>query len=349
MKCALITGITGQDGSYLTELLLEKGYVVHGIIRRASTFNTDRIEHLYQDIHSCSARLVLHYGDLTDGTGLRRLLEQVSPQEVYNLGAQSHVRISFDQPEYTADAVAVGTLRLLEAVRDFEQRTGQKIKYYQAGSSEMFGKVKEIPQQETTPFYPRSPYGVAKVFAHWQTINYREAYGLFACNGILFNHESPRRGETFVTRKITRAAARIKLGLQEKLYLGNLEAKRDWGFAGDYVEAMWRMLQQAEPDDYIIATGKTHSVREFLERVFDQLNLKWQDFVEKDERYFRPTEVDILLGDASKAKRQLGWNPTVSLEQLVIMMVEHDLELARQEKTLKDAGHTTQHRRVFGK
>jgi len=340
MKTALITGITGQDGSYLSELLLKKGYVVHGIIRRSSTFNTDRIEHLYQDPHSSSAQFFLHYGDLTDGTGLRRLLEQVAPDEVYNLGAQSHVRVSFDQPEYTADAVAMGALRLLEAVRDFQQRTGRPIKYYQAGSSEMYGKIQDARQSETTPFYPRSPYGVAKVFAHWQTINYREAYGLFACNGILFNHESPRRGETFVTRKITRAATRIKLGLQEKLYLGNLDAKRDWGFAGDYVEAMWRMLQQAEPDDYVIATGKTHSVREFVVRVFEQLDLKWQDFVEKDERYFRPTEVDILLGDPAKAEEKLGWTPTVDLSALVTMMVEHDLDLAKQEKILKDAGHT---------
>ncbi|HIE65662.1 MAG TPA: GDP-mannose 4,6-dehydratase [Nitrospiria bacterium] len=346
MKIALITGVTGQDGSYLSELLLEKGYMVHGIIRRASTFNTDRVEHLYQDPHQSSTRFFLHHGDLTDGTGLRRLLEQVSPQEVYNLGAQSHVRVSFDQPEYTADAVAMGTLRLLEAVRDFEQRRGQRVKYYQAGSSEMYGKVHEVPQRETTPFYPRSPYGVAKVFAHWMTVNYREAYGLFACNGILFNHESPRRGETFVTRKITRAAARIKLGLQQKLYLGNLEAKRDWGFAGDYVEAMWRMLQQSEPDDYVIATGKTHSVREFIERVFERLDLKWQDYVEKDERYFRPTEVDILLGDPGKAQEKLDWKPTVDLDALVAMMLENDLELARQEKTLRDAGHKVLNRRV---
>ncbi|MFQ5580666.1 MAG: GDP-mannose 4,6-dehydratase [Nitrospiria bacterium] len=345
MKKAIITGITGQDGSYLAELLLSKGYIVHGIIRRASTFNTARVEHLYQDPHADKTRFFLHYGDLCDGTGLRRLLEHASPDEVYNLGAQSHVRVSFDQPEYTADAVAMGALRLLEAVRDFEQRTGRRVKYYQAGSSEMFGKVQEIPQRETTPFYPRSPYGVAKVFAYWQTVNYREAYGLFACNGILFNHESPRRGETFVTRKITRAAARIKMELQEKLYLGNLEAKRDWGFAGDYVEAMWLMLQNPDPDDYVIATGETYSVREFVERVFTRLGLQWQDFVETDPRYFRPTEVDILIGDASKAGKHLDWKPKVDLDGLITMMLENDMELARQEKTLKDAGHDLRARR----
>jgi len=299
MKKALITGITGQDGSYLAELLLSKGYEVHGIIRRASTFNTARIDHLYVDPHDPRARLFLYYGDLTDGTSLRKVLEAVCPDEVYNLGAQSHVRVSFDQPEYTADVVGMGTLRLLESLRDYQQRTGRQVKFYQAGSSEMFGKVQEVPQRETTPFRPRSPYGAAKAFAHWQTVNYREAYDLFACNGILFNHESPLRGETFVTRKVTRPVTRIKLGLQEKLYLGNLDAKRDWGFAGDYVEAMWLMLQQEEPDDYVIATGETHSVREFVELVFSKLGLEWTRYVEEDPRYFRPTEVDLLQGDPS--------------------------------------------------
>ncbi|KKM10717.1 GDP-D-mannose dehydratase [Clostridiales bacterium PH28_bin88] len=336
---ALITGITGQDGSYLTELLLDKGYEVHGLIRRSSTFNTDRIDHLYEDPHLQGVRLFLHYGDLSDGTGLRRVLEEVQPDEVYNLGAQSHVKVSFEQPEYTADIVGLGTLRLLEAIRDYQQRTGKVVKMYQAGSSEMFGKVHEIPQKETTPFHPRSPYAVAKVYAYWQTVNYREAYGLFAANGILFNHESPRRGETFVTRKITRAATRIKLGLQEKLYLGNLDAKRDWGYAGDYVEAMWLMLQQEEPDDYVIATGETRSVREFVEAVFERLSLNWKEYVEIDPRYFRPAEVDILLGDASKARKKLGWKPKTSFDELVNMMVRSDLELARRERTLLDAGH----------
>lgn len=340
---ALITGITGQDGSYLSELLLAKGYEVHGIIRRSSTFNTSRIDHLYKDFHKPDCGLFLHYGNLLDGTALRRVLENVEPEEVYNLGAQSHVRVSFDEPEFTVNVDALGTLRLLEAIRDFQQRRGKKIRYYQAGSSEMFGKVQETPQKETTPFYPRSPYGCAKVFSHWQTINYREAYDMFACNGILFNHESPRRGETFVTRKITRAATRIKLGLQDKLYLGNLDAKRDWGFAGDYVEAMWLMLQQDEPDDFVIATGETHSIKEFLTGVFDRLSLKWEDHVEIDPRYFRPTEVDLLLGDASKARKKLGWAPKVTFEGLIEMMVEGDLELARQEKTLKDAGHKIVH------
>ena len=338
-KRALITGITGQDGSYLAELLLDKGYEVHGIIRRASTFNTDRIDHLYKDPHDPDARLFLHYGDLTDGTGLRRILERVQPDEIYNLAAQSHVKVSFEQPEYTADVVATGTLRLLEALRDYMQISGREVRFYQAGSSEMFGAVPP-PQSEKTPFYPRSPYAVAKVAAYWYAVNYREAYGMFIANGILFNHESPRRGETFVTRKITRAAGRIKLGLQKKLYLGNLDAKRDWGFAGDYVEAMWRMLQQPEPDDYVVATGESYSVREFLEEAFGLLDLDWRDYVEIDPRYFRPTEVDYLLGDPSKAKKKLGWEPKVSFKELVKMMVEHDLELARQEKTLKDAGHT---------
>lgn len=339
MKKALVTGITGQDGSYLSELLIEKGYEVHGIIRRSSSFNTERVDHLYQDPHKEGTRLFLHYGDLSDGTGLRRILEEVKPDEVYNLGAQSHVKVSFEEPEYTADIDALGTLRLLEAIRDYRDRTGHDVRFYQACSSEMFGKVVETPQKETTPFYPRSPYGVAKVFGYWQTVNYREAYGLFAVNGILFNHESPRRGETFVTRKITRAATRIKLGLQEKLYLGNLDARRDWGFAGDYVEAMWLMLQQEKPDDYVVATGKTYSVREFTEKVFDRLGLDWQSYVEIDPRYFRPTEVDLLLGDPSRAKTILGWTPKVDLDGLVNMMVDHDMEIARQEKTLRDAGH----------
>ena len=345
MKRALITGITGQDGSYLAELLLEKGYEVHGIIRRSSTFNTERIDHLYQDPHKPGARLLLHYGDLSDGTGLRRVLERVKPDEVYNLGAQSHVKVSFEEPEYTADIDALGTLRLLEAVRDYRDRTGHDVRFYQACSSEMFGKVVETPQKETTPFYPRSPYGVAKVFSYWQTVNYREAYDLFAGNGILFNHESPRRGQTFVTRKITRAATRIKLGLQDKLYLGNLEAKRDWGFAGDYVEAMWMMMQQEKPEDYVVATGKTYSVREFAEKVFGRLELDWQRYVEIDPHYFRPTEVDQLIGDPTKANKELKWKPKVDIDGLVDMMVEHDLELAGQEKTLGDAGHLFSGRR----
>jgi len=338
MKKALITGITGQDGAYLAELLLDKGYEVHGIIRRASTFNTDRIDHLYQDPHEPNVRLFLHYGDLTDGTGLRRILEKAQPGEIYNLGAQSHVKVSFDQPEYTADVVATGTLRLLEALRDYMQVSGRQVRFYQAGSSEMFGAALP-PQSETTPFHPRSPYAVAKVAAFWYGVNYREAYGMFVANGILFNHESPLRGETFVTRKITRAAGRIKLGLQKKLYLGNLDAKRDWGFAGDYVEAMWRMLQQDEPDDYVVATGKAYSVREFLEAAFGLLDLDWQEYVEIDPRYFRPAEVDYLLGDPRKANERLGWEPRVTFKELVRMMVERDLELAKQEKTLKEAGH----------
>ncbi len=324
-KRALITGITGQDGSYLSELLLENGYEVHGIIRRTSTFNTDRIDHLYIDPHSPEARLFLHYGDLTDGTTLRRILEEVQPVEVYNLGAQSHVRVSFDSPEYTADTVGMGTLRLLEAVRDYQQRTGVEVRYYQAGSSEMFGKVQEIPQKETTPFYPRSPYACAKVYAHWQTVNYRESYGLFACNGILFNHESPRRGETFVTRKITMALARIVAGKQKKIYLGNLDSKRDWGYAKDYVRAMWLMLQQDRADDYVVATKETYSVREFLDIAFKHVNLDWKDYVEFDERYLRPAEVDLLIGDPSKAKEKLGWTPSVTFEQLVHLMVDADL------------------------
>jgi GDPmannose 4,6-dehydratase len=339
MKRALITGITGQDGSYLTELLLAKGYEVHGIIRRSSSFNTSRIDHIYQDPHEKGARLKLHYGDLMDGNGLSRLMHEVQPDEVYNLGAQSHVRVSFDQPIFTADADAVGTLRILEAVRNYGDQSGRKARFYQASSSEMYGKVQEVPQKETTPFYPRSPYGCAKVFGHWITVNYRESYGMHASCGILFNHESPRRGETFVTRKITRAVGRIKLGMQSKLYLGNLDALRDWGYAGDYVEAMWLMLQQPEPDDYVVATGTMISVRTFCELAFGHVGLDYKDFVEIDPRYFRPAEVEQLLGDPSKAKAKLRWNPTTTVEELARMMVEHDLELARREKTLRDAGH----------
>ncbi len=324
-KRALITGITGQDGSYLSELLLAKGYEVHGIIRRTSTINTDRLDHMYQDPHLPETKLFLHYGDLTDGTTLGRILEAVQPHEVFNLGAQSHVRVSFDSPEYTVDAVGMGTLRLLEALRDYQQRNDQEIRFYQAGSSEMYGLVQAVPQNEDTPFYPRSPYACAKVYAHWQTINYRESYKLFACNGILFNHESPRRGETFVTRKITRAIARIVAGQQKKLYLGNLDSKRDWGYAKDYVEAMWLMLQQDQPDDYVVSTGETHSVREFLEEAFSYVNLKWDDYVEIDPRYFRPAEVDLLLGDSSKAKQKLGWEPKVTFKGLVELMVDADL------------------------
>jgi GDPmannose 4,6-dehydratase len=326
LKKCLITGITGQDGSYLSELLLDHGYEVHGIIRRTSTFNTDRIDHIYEDPHSEQANLFLHYGDLTDGTTLRRILEEVQPTEIYNLGAQSHVRVSFDVPEYTVDAVAMGTLRLLEAIRDYRQRTGIDVRYYQAGSSEMFGKVQAVPQSETTPFYPRSPYACGKVYAHWQTVNYRESYGMFACNGILFNHESPRRGETFVTRKITRALARIVAGQQSKIYMGNLDSKRDWGYAKDYVRAMWLMLQQSEPDDYVVATGETYSVREFLEIAFNYVNLNWEDYVAFDERYLRPAEVDLLIGDPNKAKTKLGWQPSVTFEELVQLMVEADLQ-----------------------
>jgi len=332
MRKALITGITGQDGSYLAELLLAKGYEVHGIIRRSSSFSTQRIEHLYRDPHERGARLLLHYGDLTDGAGLRQIITTVQPDEVYNLGAQSHVRVSFDQPVYTVQTDAVGTLRLLEAIRD----TGLKTRFYQASSSEMYGGVAETPQSETTGFYPRSPYGCAKVFAFWQTVNYREAYGMFACNGILFNHESPRRGETFVTRKITRAATRIKEGLQDRLYLGNLDAKRDWGFAGDYVEAMWLMLQQDQPDDYVVATGETHSVREFLGEVFGLVGLDWQEHVEIDRRYFRPTEVDVLLGDATKAQTKLGWRPKVTFKALAKMMTEQDWTIAKEERVIAD-------------
>ncbi len=330
-KVALITGVTGQDGSYLAEFLINKGYEVHGVVRRTSSFATGRIDHLRKGFGPGSEVLHLHYGDLGDGTGLRRIIEQVRPDEVYNLAAQSHVRISFDQPEYTADVVGLGALRLLEAIRDHNKRHGRATRFYQAGSSEMFGKAVETPQRETTPFHPRSPYGCAKVYAHWQTVNYREAYDLFACNGILFNHESPRRGENFVTRKITRSATRIKLGLQEKLALGNLDALRDWGFAGDYVEAMWMMLQQDKPDDFVIAVGENHSVREFLDLAFDRVKLDWHKVVEIDQRFFRPAEVDLLMGDASKARRVLGWQPRLSFEGLAALMVDADLELAERE------------------
>jgi GDPmannose 4,6-dehydratase len=336
-KRALITGVTGQDGSYLSEFLLAKGYEVHGLMRRASLFNTDRIDHLYQDPHIGGAKLTLHYGDLTDGTGLRRVLEAVDPDEVYNLGAQSHVKVSFDIPEYTAEVVAIGTLRLIEAVRDHALHGGRRVRYYQAGSSEMFGAAPP-PQSERTPFHPRSPYGVSKAAAHWFAVNYREAFGLFICNGILFNHESPRRGETFVTRKVTRAVGRISQGLQDKLYLGNLEATRDWGFAGDYVEAMWLMLQQEQPDDYIIATGEAHSVRDLVELAFATAGLDWRRHVQVDPRYFRPTEVDALLGVPTKAQDILGWQPRVSFAHLVEMMVDHDIELARRERTVNQAG-----------
>ena len=331
---ALITGITGQDGSYLSEFLLEKGYEIHGLIRRSSSFNTARINHLYSDPHDPQARLKLYYADLTDGARLRELLAQIKPDEVYHLGAQSHVRVSFDEPVYTAQVDAIGTVRLLEAVRD----TGLAVRFYQASSSEMFGQAAEVPQKETTPFHPRSPYACAKVYSFYQTINYRESYNMFCCNGMLFNHESPRRGETFVTRKITRAATRIKEGLQEKLYLGNLEARRDWGFAGDYVEAMWLMLQQDKPDDYVIATGQMHSVQEFLELAFDRVKLDYSKYVEIDPRYCRPAEVDVLCGDASKARRVLGWEPKVGFEELVAMMIDADLERARKERLLANSG-----------
>jgi len=346
MKTALITGITGQDGSFLAEFLLSKGYAVHGIVRRASTFNTERLDPIYADPHETNVALHLHYGDLTDGSGLRHIIEKVSPQEIYNLGAQSHVRVSFDQPEYTADVVATGTLRLLEIVRDYAGSSGKEVRVYQAGSSEMFGAASP-PQSEKTPFYPRSPYAVSKVAAHWYMINYREAYKLFLSNGILFNHESPRRGETFVTRKITRALSRIHFGLQTKLFLGNLDAKRDWGYAGDYVEAMWLMLQQDSPDDYVVATGEAHSVGEFLDAAAACCtSLDWTKHVETDPRYFRPTEVDYLLGDPSKARERLGWTPRVGFEELVRMMMEHDLELAKQEVTLASAGHKVVQRGV---
>lgn len=327
MKKALITGITGQDGSYLAELLLAKGYEVHGIIRRASTFNTGRIDHLYKDPHVNGVRLFLHYGDIADSTNLIKLLYRIQPEEIYHLAAQSHVRVSFDIPEYTGDVTGLSTVRILESIRE----TGLKSRFYQASSSEMFGKVAEVPQRETTPFYPRSPYAAAKVYAYWATVNYRESYGMFACNGILFNHESPRRGETFVTRKITRAVAQIKAGLQHKLFLGNLDAKRDWGYAKEYVEAMWLMLQQEKPDDYVIATGETHSVQEFLEEAFSHVGLDWRKFVEIDPKYLRPTEVDLLIGDASKAKAALGWQPTVTFQALVRLMVDADMAALQHE------------------
>ena len=333
MKKALVTGITGQDGSYLVELLLGKGYQVWGLLRRSSSFHTGRIDHLYKDPHE-QPKLRLVYGDLTDGSNLSMIMNEIKPDEVYNLGAQSHVRVSFDMPIYTVDTDGLGTLRLLEAVRSSSKPT----RFYQASSSEMYGKVLETPQTEKTPFYPRSPYGCAKVYSFWQTVNYREAYGLFACNGILFNHESPRRGETFVTRKITRAATRIKLGLQNKLYLGNLDAKRDWGFAGDYVEAMWLMLQQDKPDDYVVATGQSRSVREFVAEVFSYLGLDWQKYVEIDQRYFRPAEVDYLEGDAGKARKILKWKPKVTFEALARMMTDADMEIAEREKIIKEHG-----------
>lgn len=333
-KRALITGITGQDGSYLTELLLEKGYEIYGVIRRSSSFNTDRIDHLYQDPHEPNARLRMFYGDLNDSSSLNTILRQSQPDEIYNLGAQSHVRVSFDVPEYTAEVTGLGTVRILEAIRE----TGIKPKFYQASSSELFGKVDEVPQSEKTPFHPRSPYACAKAYSYYITVNYRESYNLFACNGILFNHESERRGETFVSRKITRAATRIKLGLQQKLYLGNLDAKRDWGYARDYVKAMWLMLQADKPDDYVIATGETHTVREFLDEAFGHLDLDWKEYVEVDPRYYRPAEVDILLGDASKARKVLGWEPEVTFKELVRRMVDHDLKLAQQELMEKTGG-----------
>jgi len=357
MKKALITGITGQDGAYLSEFLIKKGYEVHGIKRRSSSFNTQRIDHLYQDPHVKNKRFILHYGDLTDTSNLIRIIQQVKPDEIYNLGAQSHVQVSFEVPEYTADSDGIGTLRLLEAIRILGME--KKVRFYQASTSELFGKVQEIPQKETTPFYPRSPYAAAKLYAYWITVNYRESYGMYACNGILFNHESPLRGETFVTRKVTRAAARISLGLQDKLYMGNIEAKRDWGFAGDYVELMWLMLQQNEPDDYVMATGVTTTVRDFITMAFKEasIELTWEGkgveekgknkangkvLVEIDSRYFRPAEVELLIGDPSKAKTKLGWEPKVKLPELVKMMMEHDMELAERELHLKEGGYKTE-------
>ncbi len=326
-KKALITGITGQDGSYLAEFLIQKGYEVHGLIRRSSTLHTDRIDHLYQDPHVNGVKLFLHYGDLSDSTNLSKLLHQLKPDEVYNLAAQSHVKVSFDMPEYTGDITGIGTVRLLDAIHEM----GLGCRFYQASSSEMYGKVREIPQKETTPFHPRSPYACAKVYAFWTTVNYREAYGIFACNGILFNHESPRRGETFVTRKITRAIAFIEAGLQEKLYLGNLDSSRDWGYAPEYVEAMWKMLQQDEPEDFVIATGETHTVREFLDEAFAYANLDPKKIVETDPRYFRPSEVDYLIGDSSKAKTKIGWAPKTTFRELVRIMVDADREILRRK------------------
>jgi GDPmannose 4,6-dehydratase len=347
MKRALITGVTGQDGSYLTRFLLAKGYEVHGLIRRASSFNTQRIDDIYQDPHEQRPRLFLHYGDVTEGTSLPNLLTQCDPDEIYHLAAQSHVMVSFQQPEYTANVVALGTLRMLEAVRNHVDRTGKPVRFYQAGSSEMYGSAAP-PQNEQTPFHPRSPYAASKVAAHCYAVNYREAHGLYVVNGILFNHESPQRGETFVTRKITRGLARIREGLQEKLFLGNLDSRRDWGFAGDYVEAMWLMLQQPAPDDFVIATGESHSVREFLDESARHLGIDWNGRVEIDRRYLRPAEVHDLRGDASKARQKLGWRPTVGFSELVGMMVAHDLELARQEKTLQQAGHSVSPRGSSG-
>ena len=357
MKRALITGVTGQDGAYLSEFLLKKGYEVHGIKRRSSSFNTQRIDHLYQDPHVENKRFILHYGDLTDTSNLIRIIQQVKPDEIYNLGAQSHVQVSFEVPEYTADSDGIGTLRLLEAIRILGME--KQVRFYQASSSELFGKVQEIPQKETTPFYPRSPYAAAKLYAYWITVNYRESYGMYACNGILFNHESPLRGETFVTRKVTRAASRISLGLQDKLFMGNIDAKRDWGFAGDYVELMWLMLQQNKPEDYVMATGVTTSVRDFITMAFKEagIDLAWNGkgveekginqangkvLVEIDPRYFRPAEVDLLIGDPSKAKEKLGWQPKVKLPELVKMMVEYDIELAKREVHLKEGGYKTE-------
>ncbi|HXM46340.1 MAG TPA: GDP-mannose 4,6-dehydratase [Pyrinomonadaceae bacterium] len=334
-KTALVSGITGQDGSFLAEVLLEKGYDVYGIIRRSSSFNTDRIDHLYQDPHEKGTRLRLIYGDLNDSSSLNTILRQVQPDEIYNLGAQSHVRVSFDIPEYTAEVTGLGTVRLLEAIREI----GMSPKFYQASSSELYGKVFETPQTETTPFYPRSPYACAKAYAYHITVNYRESYGMFACNGILFNHESERRGETFVSRKITRAATRIKVGLQDKLYMGNLDARRDWGYARDYVEAMWMIMNAEEADDYVVATGETHSVREFLEKTFGYLDLDWEKYVEIDPRYFRPAEVDLLLGDASKVREKLGWQPKVAFDDLVKLMTDHDLQLAQQEAEARELKH----------
>lgn len=359
MKKALITGITGQDGSYLADLLLEKGYEVHGVKRRAASFNTARIDHLYQDPHEANARFILHYGDLTDATNLIRIFQEVQPDEVYNLAAQSHVQVSFETPEYTADTDALGTLRLLEAIRILGLEN--KTKFYQASTSELFGKVQEVPQKETTPFYPRSPYGVAKLYAYWICVNYREAYGIFACNGILFNHESPKRGETFVSRKITRGISRIKVGLQDKLYMGNLDAKRDWGHAKDYVYMQWLMLQQDEPDDYVIATGRQYSVRQCIEQAAKDagIQIKWQGhgideigidadtgnvIVEIDPRYFRPTEVDTLLGDSTKAKQKLGWEPQISFKEMIAEMVHTDLKEAKRDKLIQSNGFHLDHR-----
>ena len=357
MKKALITGITGQDGAYLSEFLIKKGYEVHGIKRRSSSFNTQRVDHLYQDPHVKNKNFILHYGDLTDTSNLVRIIQLVQPDEIYNLGAQSHVQVSFEVPEYTADTDGIGTLRLLEAIRILGME--KKVRFYQASTSELYGKVQEIPQKETTPFYPRSPYAAAKLYAYWIVVNYRESYGMHASNGILFNHESPLRGETFVTRKITRAASRISLGLQEKLFMGNIDAKRDWGYAGDYVELMWLMLQQDKPDDYVMATGVTVTVRDFINMAFSEagISLKWEDtgvnekginnadgniLIEIDPRYFRPAEVDILIGDPSKAKTKLGWEPKVQLPELIKMMMKHDLELAKRELHLKDGGYKTE-------